>query len=243
VAENSVAVPHKVLVDPSWYFTNTGTNHTIIIPVSASPSINGVPISPGDVIGVFYDSSTTKACAGFERWNGYTNLGIAAFGDDPTTTQKEGFAAGERMQFRIWRQSDGTSFVAASNYSSPGALGGIVTDSANYAPNGISAVTALRGSLTGVGSPEAPLTFNLHQNYPNPFNPSTTISYTLGQGSLVELTVLTPLGQTVRVFVQQHQEPGEYRVNFDAAGLASGVYFYRLKAGEFVQIKRLTLIR
>ena len=241
--EDGLTALRATQVAPAWYFTNTGTNHTIIVPLSAAPTINGVPLSAGDYIGVFYDSSSTKACAGFEQWNGASNLGIAAFGDDPTTTPKEGFAAGERIQFRIWRKSDGVSFVAASSYVSPGSMGGLVTDSADYSPNGISAVATLRGSLTGAGSQQEPLTFSLLQNYPNPFNPSTTIGYSLAQSARVELSVLTPLGQTVRVLVQQHQGPGEYRVNFDAAGLASGVYFYRLRAGEFVQIRRLTLLR
>jgi len=92
--------------------------------------------------------------------------------------------------------------------------------------------------------PEAlPTSFALHQNYPNPFNPSTTIRYALPQRSYVTLTVFNTLGEQVATFVQGEQEAGYHEVQFDGSGLASGVYLYRLQAGDFVQSLRLTLLR
>ena len=88
-----------------------------------------------------------------------------------------------------------------------------------------------------------PLAYALYQNYPNPFNPSTTIRYALPRRSNVTLGLYTILGQRVRTIVQENQEAGPYEVKFDGSGLASGVYFYRIQAGSFMQTKKLLLLR
>ena len=90
---------------------------------------------------------------------------------------------------------------------------------------------------------ELPHEFLLQQNYPNPFNPSTTIRYGLPSRSHVTLAVFNTLGQQVATLVQGEQEAGYHDVHFDASGLASGVYLYRLQAGDFVQSLKLTLLR
>jgi hypothetical protein len=89
----------------------------------------------------------------------------------------------------------------------------------------------------------SPVAISLSQNYPNPFNPSTTIRYGLPQRSHVTLTVFNTLGQQVATLVQGEQEGGYHEAVFDASGLASGVYLYRLQAGEFVQTRKLVLVR
>ena len=80
-------------------------------------------------------------------------------------------------------------------------------------------------------------------NYPNPFNPSTTIRYGLPNRSQVTLAVFNTLGQQVATFVQGDQEAGYHEVRFDASGLASGLYFYRLQAGTYVETRKLLLLR
>gem|GEM_PF-2790093 len=102
-------------------------------------------------------------------------------------------------------------------------------------------------------SPSAPLAvrnakstpgaFSLDQNYPNPFNPTTTIHYALPQRSHITMTVFNTLGQQVANLADAVDEPGGHSVRFDGSGLASGVYFYRLQAGDYVATKRLILIR
>jgi hypothetical protein len=88
-----------------------------------------------------------------------------------------------------------------------------------------------------------PKTCELGQNYPNPFNPSTTIRYGLPHKSAVQLTVFNTLGQQVAQLVNGDMEAGYHEVRFDGKNLSSGVYFYRIQAGEFVASKRLLLLK
>ncbi len=88
-----------------------------------------------------------------------------------------------------------------------------------------------------------PTNFTLYQNYPNPFNPATTISYDLPVRTNVKLAVYNILGQEVAVLVNETQEPGRYNVKFEATDLPSGIYFYKIEAGKFVQMKKMVLIK
>jgi phosphodiesterase/alkaline phosphatase D-like protein len=88
-----------------------------------------------------------------------------------------------------------------------------------------------------------PDSYSLGQNYPNPFNPVTTIRYGLPQRSMVNLTLFNALGQQVRQLVSGEQEAGFHDVKFDGSGLASGVYFYRVRAGSFVESRKLILLK
>ncbi|MBX2990979.1 MAG: T9SS type A sorting domain-containing protein [Bacteroidetes bacterium] len=88
-----------------------------------------------------------------------------------------------------------------------------------------------------------PSEFFLAQNYPNPFNPTTTITYQLPVVADVTLTVYDMLGREVATLVNGRRNAGNHSVQFDATGQASGVYFYKLQAGSFVQTKRMLLVR
>lgn len=85
--------------------------------------------------------------------------------------------------------------------------------------------------------------FSLSQNYPNPFNPTTAISYQVSAVSQVSLQVFDILGKKVTTLVNEKKSAGTYTVQFDASGLASGVYLYRLTAGDFVQTRKMILLR
>ena len=88
-----------------------------------------------------------------------------------------------------------------------------------------------------------PREYRLSQNYPNPFNPSTTIEFDVATAGHVSIAVYDPLGHLVSLLVDQHLAAGSYRTNWNAGRSASGVYFYRIHAGNFSQTRRLTLIK
>ena len=108
-------------------------------------------------------------------------------------------------------------------------------------------IDAVDGNIiTGIAAdtPDAvPTSFALEQNYPNPFNPLTVISYRLPVVSRVDLAIYNTLGQKVATLVSERQAAGIHRYLWDASGLASGVYLYRLQAGEFVQVRKLILMQ
>jgi len=92
-------------------------------------------------------------------------------------------------------------------------------------------------------STEPPKAFSLHQNYPNPFNPSTRIAFSVQVSGFTSLKVFDVLGREVATPVDENLNAGSYDATFDAKGLASGVYFYRLQAGSFRDTKKLIVLK
>jgi hypothetical protein len=88
-----------------------------------------------------------------------------------------------------------------------------------------------------------PKNYTLKQNYPNPFNPVTKIEYSLPQNSYITLKVYNILGKEVATLADKYERAGNHVVTYDAANLASGIYFYTLKSGDFTQTKKMTLIK
>ncbi|MCW8806025.1 MAG: T9SS type A sorting domain-containing protein [Ignavibacteriaceae bacterium] len=109
------------------------------------------------------------------------------------------------------------------------------------------------GGLTDISDDknELPSGFNLSQNYPNPFNPSTAIKYTIPsviasgtkQSQFVTLKVYDLLGNEVVTLINEEKSAGSYEVNFNAAGLPSGIYFYKLQAGSFIETRKMVLLK
>ncbi len=88
-----------------------------------------------------------------------------------------------------------------------------------------------------------PTEYELYQNYPNPFNPSTKISYKLAEAGFTSLKVYDVLGNEVVTLVNEEKTAGEYEIEFNGNGLTSGIYFYQLKAGSFIQTKKMVLVK
>lgn len=119
------------------------------------------------------------------------------------------------------------------------------TNSANTGVIPVSDVTFIFSSVTGVSQTNNnnPENFSLEQNYPNPFNPTTQINYSIPSSQRVMLKVYDELGREVATLVNKDQPAGNYTVDFNAAGLASGVYIYRLQAGDYGQMKKMILMK
>jgi len=83
----------------------------------------------------------------------------------------------------------------------------------------------------------------LDQNYPNPFNPSITIRYELPKDSMVRVSVYDILGREVAVLVSERKDAGSFEVKFDASGMTSGMYFYRLQAGDYFATKKMLVVK
>ncbi len=108
------------------------------------------------------------------------------------------------------------------------------------------AVTYEAANPTSVASRNAiavPPKFELAQNYPNPFNPSTTIQFSIPQTSSVTLKVYDTIGREVKVLVNEFQNAGIHQITLNASSLSSGIYFYRLQAGSYSEIKRMALLK
>ncbi|MGA7722563.1 MAG: T9SS type A sorting domain-containing protein [Ignavibacteriaceae bacterium] len=100
------------------------------------------------------------------------------------------------------------------------------------------------GYTTGVTKKNnLPYTYSLSQNYPNPFNPSTVINYSLQKPSNVTMEIYNVLGQKVATLVNSYMQSGNYSVSFNANKLSSGIYFYRIAAGDFVSVKKMMLMK
>ena len=99
------------------------------------------------------------------------------------------------------------------------------------------------GPLTGINNNQIPLQYSLKQNYPNPFNPQTTISFDILKSGNVKLTITDILGKELQILKNEYITSGRHEVVFDGSNMASGVYFYKLEAGEFTDSKKMVIIK
>ncbi len=219
------------------FTSGTGNNATVAIPTSANPNVNGTPLVAGDEIGIF---SPGGLCCGAVVWTG-ANAAVTVWGDNDQTTAIDGMRAGEQMRYRIWlqatnREDDDEMTVT---YAQGNGL---------YAANGIFILSALTVSVAERAVSSTPQEYVLTQNYPNPFNPSTAISFQLPAASEVSLVIYDLTGQAVKQLASGKFARGKHEAMWDGkneAGVrvASGVYVYRLKAGEFAARRKLVLMK
>jgi endo-1,4-beta-xylanase len=132
----------------------------------------------------------------------------------------------------LWRDAQGAYIINQNNSERP-ALEWLRTylDSVDVTPSSIAA------------SNQIPLEFYLSNNYPNPFNPSTTIDFDLPKNCNVKLVVYDVIGRKVAEVLKANMNAGHHNVTFNASELSSGLYYYRLEAGEFVSVKKMMLLK
>jgi hypothetical protein len=223
----------------SWAAVNTGVTNTYVVALAVSGTNLFAAIASiwGSGGGVFLstDNGTSWTVTGLINHNVYS---FAVRGPN--------IFAGTTDAGVFLSTNNGTSWTAVNTGLTTTLVYALVVSDTNlFAGTNCGAWRRpLSDMLTEVKSGELlPRLFALEQNYPNPFNPSTTIRYSLPHRSQVLLTVYNTLGQQVATLVQGEQEAGSYEVKFDGSGLASGVYFYRIQAGSYVETRKLVLIR
>lgn len=140
-----------------------------------------------------------------------------------------------------------SKFVYAGNYVHVwGVLNPLHTMTEIHKDNDMGwSILEVPGILTGIKGSEArqPVSFELSQNFPNPFNPTTVIEYSVPRAMHVSLKIYDVLGQKVETLVNENQRVGRYSINFDGSRLASGIYFYRLVAGDHVFTRKMLLLK
>jgi hypothetical protein len=117
----------------------------------------------------------------------------------------------------------------------------ILNNSTNNSTQNITVLTDI--SLSNKDENNIPYDFKLFQNYPNPFNPNTNIKYSIPLSEYVEIKVFDILGNEVTNLINEYKTSGVYEIEFDANNLSSGIYFYRIISGKFLETKKMLLLR
>ena len=203
---------------------NTGVNHTLLILGSAwevSPEL-------GDEIAV-YDSekNMVASVAWIPEQEGHS--GLAIWGDDETTSEKEGMTKGEAFSIVLFDKSEDKMTALKINRWEQG-------DNV-FAKDGVSVVGSI--TTTAIITQE----MELFQNVPNPVMDITSISFYLPKDGKVKLTVSNTLGQEVMTLSQEDYKKGMHTIAMDASSLSTGVYFYKLEANNTSITKQFTLVK
>lgn len=142
-------------------------------------------------------------------------------------------------------QSNGAGMSSSSNHMMLGILGQPIAGETARVRAGFAHTleTTMDPTDTEAQDPTLPVEYRLYQNYPNPFNPSTTVDFDLPESAFVRLVVFDMLGRVVESLVTGRQSPGTHTVRWDAGDHPSGVYFYQIEAGDFVQTRKMILMR
>ena len=105
-------------INVDWAVKQTDNNHIIAIPIAISPKYKGMQLANGDLIGVYYEVNGNKIAAGIAVWNGTDNIAITVWGDDPTTTEKDGLSGNEPLRWVVQIKSENKTYPAVADYQS-----------------------------------------------------------------------------------------------------------------------------
>jgi hypothetical protein len=178
-----------------------------------------------------YDSHNNLLTSLYQLWNSgqWGNINKQAYEYDSFDNLTTGYYYSWLNS--SWTQSDGSLIFHDSSKKSFGFFGYKIT-------------VSYKTSITSVTNEKVtPISYSLAQNYPNPFNPTTTINYQIPQSGFVSITLYDILGKEITTLVNEVQSAGSYLVNFDGKNLQSGIYFYSIQAGDFVETKKMLLLK
>jgi hypothetical protein len=176
-----------------------------------------------------------------------SSVSISTIVDAYGTMTIPGGASYEALRIREELTISGMTSVSYSFVSKNGAQVNVNAVDSNPPSSGtivVDGTTFYDGLTTSVEQvSNYPADYTLSQNYPNPFNPTTNIEYSIPEASFVELKVYDILGNEIATLVNEEQDAGVYRADFDAAGLTSGLYITRITAGNFTDTIKMTLLK
>ncbi len=213
--------------------------------LSLSTGGRGFTRNSSDCIFAFGESRTMRSKDDGNTWSQFCTLPVRAMSFN---SNREAFVGNTSGVFRS--TDDGVTWSAISQGLTTTNVRSLEINTSGY----LFAATDSGGSgrlfrsvspITDVQPKKSdlPTTFVLNQNYPNPFNPSTRVAFSIHAAGNVTLKVYDILGREARTLVNENLQAGSYEVTFNAEGLASGVYFYQLRADRFVETKKLLLMR
>lgn len=180
-------------------------------------------------------SDPALTLTGSKKFLGFFSVGPAGIELDQPAILKVAAPSGSK-ELTLAQYRDGRWLELSSNYDP--------TTSTVVATTSRLGLYALMNRSDVDGKAERiPTEFALRQNFPNPFNPSTTIQFDLPIAAQTRLVIYDLLGKEVAVLIDEEKKAGRYNINFAASGLSTGVYFYRLSAGSFTQVKKLLLVK
>jgi len=260
LGSNSLTAGGVTGATPSAYVLTSGSGELVIpavgaltahFPVGSPTSYAPVWITNSGTVDTFFVSVTDDPGTSDPRVNLKWELNEGTAGGSDAVVkfgwmsyaEDVAFAADRAANAKIFNLSD-TAETGAGAYTAQFATEPYTLSRAGFTAFSPYAVGNFTGGVSDVPAPAAlPTAFALGSNYPNPFNPATTISYDVPTTANVSIKIYDALGQRVGDLVGGEHVPGFYSVVWDASGFASGVYYYRIVAGDFTQVKKMMLVR
>jgi photosystem II stability/assembly factor-like uncharacterized protein len=188
----------------------------------------------------------------FNTTDGGINWNETSFGTDESisgiyfTDNMKGWAVGgSNSEGIIYYTSDGGSNWELQNIPLVNSLYRVYffNEYCGWAVGHLGTIIATDNAVPVTPELSTPVEYSLKQNYPNPFNPATTIKYSIPSDGIVKLSVFNAIGEVVSTLVNEFKSAGNYEIDIDAGGLSSGIYFYRMQAGNFVETKKMVLMK
>lgn len=217
--------PGFTRTDPEWV-----SFHTDSVEAKSHATINN-PYGVAESLKVVLVTSSVPA-----NWEGVGICDIFLCYGTGVTVATAVYPPGNSTIYIYYSKLPGISGAATSTWkvvrvSNPSQQSGEVTFGVTTFPIGIQQISSVVSE------------FKLSQNYPNPFNPNTKINFSIPKSDYVSLRVYDMLGREVKVLVNGPLTAGEYETDFDAKGLSSGMYYYSLRSGDYVDVKKMVLVK